>query len=87
VIDFERPKRNDIHPTMKPIGLFDYLIRNSSTKDMLVLDTFAGSGTCIMACEQDGRRCFSMELDPRYVDAIIDRWETFTGGKAVLLNG
>ena len=87
VIDFERPKRNDIHPTMKPIGLFDYLIRNSSTKDMLVLDTFAGSGTCIMACEQDGRRCCSMELDPRYVDAIIDRWETFTGGKAVLLNG
>lgn len=86
VIDFERPKRNDIHPTMKPIGLFDYLIRNSSTKDMLVLDTFAGSGTCIMACEQDGRRCFSMELDPRYVDAIIDRWETFTGGKAVKLN-
>ena len=87
VIDFERPKRNDIHPTMKPIGLFDYLIRNSSTKDMLVLDTFAGSGTCIMACEQDGRQCCSMELDPRYVDAIIDRWETFTGGKAVLLNG
>lgn len=87
VIDFERPKRNDIHPTMKPIGLFDYLIRNSSRKDELVLDTFAGSGTCIMACEQDGRKCCSMELDPRYVDAIIDRWETFTGGKAVLLNG
>ena len=86
VIDFERPKRNDIHPTMKPIGLFDYLIRNSCVKDGLVLDTFAGSGTCIMACEQDGRRCFSMELDPRYVDAIIDRWETFTGEKAVKLN-
>lgn len=86
VIDFERPKRNDIHPTMKPIGLFDYLIRNSSEKDGLVLDTFAGSGTCIMACEQNGRRCFSMELDPRYVDAIIDRWETFTGEKAVKLN-
>ena len=86
VLDFDRPKRNDIHPTMKPIGLFDYLIRNSSKKDGLVLDTFAGSGTCIMACEQNGRRCFSMELDPRYVDAIIERWETFTGGKAVLLN-
>lgn len=86
VIDFERPKRNDIHPTMKPIGLFDYLIHNSSRKGELVLDTFGGSGTCIMACEQDGRRCFTMELDPRYVDAIIDRWETFTGEKAELLH-
>lgn len=86
VIDFDRPKRNDIHPTMKPIGLFDYLIRNSSKNGELVLDTFGGSGTCIMACEQDGRRCCSMELDPRYVDAIIDRWETFTGEKAVLIH-
>ena len=86
VIDFERPKRNDIHPTMKPIGLFDYLIKNSSEKNGLVLDTFAGRGTAIMACEQNGRRCYSMELDPRYVDAIIDRWETFTGEKAVKLN-
>lgn len=86
VIDFDRPKRNDIHPTMKPIGLFDYLIRNSSKAGELVLDTFGGSGTCIMACEQDGRRCYTMELDPRYVDAIIDRWETFTGEKAVLIH-
>ena len=85
VIDFDRPNRNDIHPTMKPIGLFEYLIHNSSRKDELVLDTFGGSGTCIMACEQDGRRCFTMELDPRYVDAIIDRWETFTGEKAKLI--
>ena len=82
VLDFDRPKRNDIHPTMKPIGLFDYLIRNSSRKDQTVLDSFGGSGTAIMACEQDGRRCCTMELDPRYVDAIIDRWETFTGEKA-----
>lgn len=86
VIDFDRPKRNDIHPTMKPIGLFDYLIRNSSKAGELVLDTFGGSGTCIMACEQDGRRCYTMELDPRYVDAIIDRWETFTGEKSVLIH-
>ena len=86
VIDFDRPKRNDIHPTMKPIGLFDYLIRNSSKAGELVLDTFGGSGTSIMACEQDGRRCYTMELDPRYVDAIIDRWETFTGEKAVLIH-
>ena len=87
VLDFDRPQRNDIHPTMKPIGLFDYLIQNSSRRGELVLDTFGGSGTAIMACEQDDRTCYTMELDPRYVDAIIDRWQTFTGEKAVLLNG
>lgn len=86
VIDWEKPKINDIHPTMKPVGLFEYLVSNSSKTGDLVLDTFGGSGTCIMACEQDGRRCYTMELDPRYVDAIIKRWENFTGGKAVLLN-
>ena len=84
VIDFDRPKRNDIHPTMKPIGLFDY--QNSSLRGDLVLDTFGGSGTAIMACEQDDRTCYTMELDPRYVDAIIDRWQTFTGEKAVLIS-
>lgn len=86
VIDFERPNRNDIHPTMKPVGLFDYLIKNSSKVGDVVLDLFGGSGTSIMACEQDGRKCCTMELDPRYVDAIIKRWENFTGEKAVLLN-
>ena len=86
VIDWEKPKVNDIHPTMKPVGLFEYLISNSSRKGDLVLDTFGGSGTSIMACEQDGRSCCTMELDPRYVDAIIRRWENFTGGKAVLIH-
>lgn len=71
---------------MKPIGLFDYLIQNSSKRGDLVLDTFGGSGTAIMACEQDDRICYTMELDPRYVDAIIDRWQTFTGEKAVLIS-
>lgn len=86
VIDWDRPTVNDIHPTMKPVGLFEYLISNSSKKGDIVLDTFGGSGTSIMACEQDGRSCYTMELDPRYVDAIIKRWEAFTGGEAVLLN-
>lgn len=86
VLEFDRPERNDIHPTMKPIGLFDYLIQNSSKRGDLVLDTFGGSGTAIMACEQDDRTCYTMELDPRYVDAIIDRWQTFTGEKAVLIS-
>lgn len=87
VIDFNRPTRNDLHPTMKPIGLFDYQIKNNTKGGDIVLDLFGGSGTSIMACEQNGRVCYTMEFDPRYVDAIIDRWEQYTGEKAVLLNG
>ena len=85
VLKFDKPARNAEHPTMKPIPLFDYLIKNSSKAGDIVLDTFGGSGTTIMACEQNGRKGYSMELDPRYVDVIVDRWEKFTGKKAVLL--
>lgn len=70
---------------MKPIPLFDYLIRNSTKEGDIVLDTFGGSGTTIMACEQNGRKGYCMELDPKYVDVIIDRWEKFTGNRAVKL--
>ena len=87
VIEMDKPSRNEDHPTMKPVGLFDYLIRNSSRKGETVLDTFAGSGTTIMACEQDGRKARCMEIDPRYADVIIRRWETFTGKKAVKIDG
>ena len=86
VIDFKRPTKNDLHPTMKPIGLFDYQIKNNTKGGDVVLDLFGGSGTTIMACEQNGRKAYTMEFDPRYVDVIIDRWEKFTGNKAVLLN-
>lgn len=86
VLDFQRPTKSDIHPTMKPIALFDYQIKNNTKGGDIVLDLFNGSGTTIMACEQNGRCARSMELDPRYVDAAIDRWEKFTGEKAVLLN-
>ena len=86
VLDFDKPSRSDIHPTMKPIGLFDYQIRNSCPAGGAVLDLFNGSGTTIMACEQNGRGAYTMELDPRYVDAAIERWESFTGGKAVLVH-
>lgn len=85
VIDWQRPTRAEIHPTMKPIGLFDYQIKNNTKGDDIVLDLFNGSGTTIMACEQNGRTARCMELDPRYVDATIKRWEDFTGEKAVLL--
>lgn len=84
VIHMDKPARNDAHPTMKPVKLFDYLIRNSTRKKQTVLDTFAGSGTAAIACEQNGRRALMMEYDPAYVDVIIDRWETFTGKKAEL---
>lgn len=67
---------------MKPIPLFAYLIQNSSKKGDLVFDSFAGSGTTVLACEQTGRVACVMELDPHYVDVIIDRWENFTGKKA-----
>lgn len=86
VINFDKPTRNDMHPTMKPIPLFDYQIKNNTKGGDVVLDLFGGSETTIMACEQNGRRGYSMEYDPRYVDVIIARWEKFTGEKAVLLN-
>lgn len=85
VIDCDKPHKSDIHPTMKPVKLFDYLIQNSSRKNEKVLDMFGGSGTTIIACEQDGRIARVMELDPRYVDAIIDRYESLTGEKAELI--
>lgn len=85
LLEFDRPSRSELHPTMKPVPLFDYQIRNSSRKGDAVLNLFGGSGTTMVACEQDGRTAYLMELDPRYVDVIIDRWEKLTGQKAELL--
>lgn len=82
-----KPLKNDLHPTMKPIKLLARLIQNSSNKGDAVLDLFGGSGSTLIACEQLGRVCYTSELDPRFVDVIIERYETFTGKKAVLLNG
>ena len=86
VIDWDRPTKADLHPTMKPVGLFDYQIKNSSKAGDNILDLFGGSGTTIMACEQNNRNAYVMEFDPKYVDVIIERWENFTGQKAVKLN-
>jgi site-specific DNA-methyltransferase (adenine-specific) len=82
VMEFDRPTKSVEHPTMKPIPLFAYLIQNSSKEGWNVYDSFGGSGTTIMACEQLNRNGFSMELDPHYCDVIINRWETYTGKKA-----
>lgn len=82
VIDVDKPVASDLHPTMKPLKLMGILIRNSSRPGETVLDTFGGSGSTMMACEQLGRRCYTMELDPHYCDVIIDRWEKYTGRQA-----
>lgn len=84
VIEFDKPARNGEHPTMKPVGLFAYLITNSTRRGELVLDSFGGSGTTLIAAEQTERRACLMELDPRYCDVIVNRWEKLTGQKAEL---
>ena len=86
VIHEDKPLKNDVHPTMKPINLLSPLIKNSTKKEEIVLDLFGGSGSTLISAEQLNRKCFMMEYDPKYVDVIIDRWETLTGNKAVLLN-
>lgn len=83
--NYDKPKHNDLHPTMKPLELVGKAINNSSLKGDLVLDLFGGSGTTLMACEQNKRNAYIMELDPKYVDVIINRWEQFTGKKAELI--
>ncbi len=84
VIDFDKPTRNGEHPTMKPVGLFDYQIQNNTKSGDVVLDLFGGSGTTLIACEQNNRIAYLMELDPYYCDVIITRWETLTGKIAIL---
>src|SRR5699024_9776650 len=86
VWDIEKDRDNKLHPTQKPIKVPARAISNSSNIDGKVLDLFGGSGSTLIACEQLNRNCYMMELDPKYVDVIINRWETFTGKKAVKLN-
>lgn len=78
----DRPKVSKEHPTMKPIALCAKAIKNSSTINNIILDVFGGSGSTLMACEQTDRICYMSEIDPKYVDVIIKRWEDFTGEKA-----
>ena len=84
VLEFDKPTRNAEHPTMKPIDLLVYLIKNSSKENDLILDLFGGSGSTLIAAEQVKRRCYTMELDPKYCDVIIKRWENLTNQKATL---
>ena len=80
-------KSKNVHPTQKPLFLPSEAINNSSKKGQTVLDVFGGSGSTLIACEQLNRRCYMMELDPKYCDVIVKRWENLTGKKAKKING
>lgn len=86
IIECKKPKKNDIHPTMKPVELMEYQILNNTKGMDIVLDLFGGSGSTLIACEKTGRKARLMELDPKYCDVIVKRWEEFTGKTAKLLN-
>ena len=81
----EHEKR--VHPTQKPIRMLSEILRDFTNEGDIILDVFGGSGSTLIACEQTGRTCYMAELSPEYVDVIINRWETFTGKKAELING
>lgn len=87
VWNIKKPARNDLHPTMKPVELMERSIRNSSRPGDVVLDCFGGSGRTLIAAEKSGRRCFMMELEPKYCDVIVRRWQEFSGGKAISEDG
>lgn len=87
ILEFDRPSRNAEHPTMKPVELFEYQMLNNTKGSDLVLDSFAGSGTTAIAAEKNGRAARLMELDPKYCDVIVTRWQEFTGRDAVLEDG
>ena len=78
-----KPRVNDLHPTMKPVELVERAIKNSSKSKDIVLDPFGGSGSTLIACERLGRQCRTSELDPKYVDVIVKRWQEMTSKKAI----
>lgn len=81
ILTFEKPSNSKLHPTMKPVELLTYQIQNNTKGDDIVIDTFLGSGSTLIACEKTNRICYGMELDPKYMDVIIKRYEDYTGDK------
>jgi DNA modification methylase len=79
VFEHPSPRRNDEHPTSKPVALVEAKLQNSSRSGDLVLDPFLGSGSALIACERLQRRCYGLELDPRYADIVVARWERHSG--------
>jgi len=84
ILEFDKPNRSVEHPTMKPVALFEYQMLNNTKGGDIVLDSFGGSGTTLVAAEKNGRIAYLMEIDPKYCDVIVKRWEEFTGKKALL---
>lgn len=87
LLEFDRPDRSAEHPTMKPVALIEYQMLNSTKDGGVVLDLFAGSGSMVIAAEKNGRRAMAMELDPKYCDVVVKRWEDYTGKRAEKING
>ena len=83
ILEFDKPSRSAEHPTMKPVALFEYQLLNNTKGGDIVLDSFGGSGTTMIAAEKNGRYSRLMELDPKYCDVIVTRWQDFTGQKAI----
>ena len=77
ILSFDKPLRNADHPTMKPIDLIGYLIKNSSKQNQIIFDGFLGSGSTLIASEMNWRNCRGLELDPRFVDVIVRRWVSY----------
>ena len=82
----KQDNKKRLHPTQKPLELCEWFLKKYSKEKDIILDLFGGSGSTLISCEQLNRKCYMMELDPHYVDVIINRWETFTGKKAVKIN-
>ena len=82
ILEFDRPSRSTLHPTMKPVELIEYQVMNNTKGQDVVLDLFGGGGSTLIACEKSGRYARLMELDPKYVDVIVRRWCEFTGKQA-----
>ena len=87
VLEYPKPTANRDHPTAKPVGLVEHCLRNSTRPGDLVYEPFAGSGTTLIASEEPGRRCCAMELDPRYAQVTIERWQAITGRVAQVADG
>ena len=84
ILEFNRPQKADLHSTMKPINLLEELLSHGSKRNMLIYEPFAGSGSTLIAAENKGRVCYAMELEEKYCDVIIERWQKLTGQKAIL---
>jgi site-specific DNA-methyltransferase (adenine-specific) len=87
VLEYDKPNKSKVHPTEKPVELLENLIENSTAEGDVVVDIFGGSGSTLIACENTGRRCVTVELKPEYCNYIINRWQTITEKKAYKLNG